>query len=298
MRSRRRLPRARDHGVEIADELRSGDVAVDCRSSNCVQRTREPAGGIDGSTDDSDSAPAFDARRQHHPVRLDAHQLRRLQVRHDHDRPADELIGLIRLGDAGDDRPLLRADVHLQLDQLLRLRNGFGSSTFATRSSTFMKSSIEMPRIGRRRRRRGAGAARRSRRRSGVAAGGGGAGGGVAVLVMPRSSSRVFSMRGNSGLDRPSCGPGRKRSRLQDVHGSCCDAEHPRMRSAAPGITGSTARRHPQRVGRVIQRRLERRPLASSLASVHGSRSTMYLLTRADQLPGVLQRARYLKRAN
>ena len=42
------------------------------------------------------------------------------------DRASDELIGRIRLGDAGDDRPLLGADVHLQLDQLLRLRHRLG----------------------------------------------------------------------------------------------------------------------------------------------------------------------------
>src|SRR5687768_7477392 len=66
------------------------------------------------------------AGRQHHSVRLDPHQLRRLQVRDDDDRPADELIGLIRLGDAGNDRPLLGPDIDTQLDQLLRLRNGLG----------------------------------------------------------------------------------------------------------------------------------------------------------------------------
>ena len=49
-----------------------------------------------------------------------------LQVGDDDDRPADELLGLIRLGDAGDDRPLLGADIDLQLHQLLRLRHGLG----------------------------------------------------------------------------------------------------------------------------------------------------------------------------
>src|SRR6478672_2563456 len=60
-------------------------------------------------------------RRQDHAVRFDAHQLRRLQVEDDHHRFADQRIGLIRFGDAGDERAMFGADVYRELQQLLRL---------------------------------------------------------------------------------------------------------------------------------------------------------------------------------
>ena len=91
---------------------------------------------------------AVRARGEHHAVRLDAHQLRGLQVEHDDDRPADERLGLVGLRDAGDNRALLGADVDLHLHELVRLRHALGGQHRATRSSTFMKSSIEMRSAG------------------------------------------------------------------------------------------------------------------------------------------------------
>ena len=43
---------------------------------------------------------------EHHPVRFDPHQLRRLQVEHDDDRAADEGFGLVRFGDSCNERAL------------------------------------------------------------------------------------------------------------------------------------------------------------------------------------------------
>ena len=54
-------------------------------------------------------------------------------------------LRLVRFGDAGHERPLLDADIDRHLHELLRLRRRAPpSSTLATRSSTFMKSSMAM----------------------------------------------------------------------------------------------------------------------------------------------------------
>src|SRR5689334_21853374 len=66
---------------------------------------------------------AFRTGREHHAVGLDAHQLGGLQVEHDPDRPADELLGLVRVRDPCDERSLFRPDVDLQLHQLPRVRH-------------------------------------------------------------------------------------------------------------------------------------------------------------------------------
>ena len=58
---------------------------------------------------------AVGARGEDHAVRLDAHQLRRLQVGDDDDQAADERFRLVGFGDARDDRPLLGAGVDAQL---------------------------------------------------------------------------------------------------------------------------------------------------------------------------------------
>ena len=78
---------------------------------------------------------AVRARREHHPVRLDAHQLRRLQVEDDHDRAADERLRLVRLGDAGDDRALAGAGVDLQLEQPARLGHALGRQHLGRRAA-------------------------------------------------------------------------------------------------------------------------------------------------------------------
>src|SRR5262245_13745806 len=66
---------------------------------------------------------AFGACREDHAVRLDAHQLRWLQVEHHRDRPADQLFGLVRFCDAGDERALLGPDVDRHLHELPRVRD-------------------------------------------------------------------------------------------------------------------------------------------------------------------------------
>ena len=56
--------------------------------------------------------------------------------------PADERLGLVGLGDAGDDRALLGADVDRSFSSFFDFGTRSAASTFATRSSTFMKSSM------------------------------------------------------------------------------------------------------------------------------------------------------------
>src|SRR5262245_113900 len=79
--------------------------------------------GVEG---DNRRLAAVGAGRENHPVRLDPHQLRRLQVEDDDHRLADERFGFVRLRDAGDERAVLRADVDRQLEQLLRLLHFLG----------------------------------------------------------------------------------------------------------------------------------------------------------------------------
>ncbi len=52
---------------------------------------------------------AFGARAEHHPLRFDAHQFRRLQVEDDRHRPANQRFRLVRLGNAGDNRALVES---------------------------------------------------------------------------------------------------------------------------------------------------------------------------------------------
>ena len=68
---------------------------------------------------------AVDRRGQHHAVRLDPHQLRRLEVGHDDHLASDQLLRRVLRGDAGDERALPLAVEDGQLDQLLRLLHFF-----------------------------------------------------------------------------------------------------------------------------------------------------------------------------
>ena len=64
---------------------------------------------------------AVRARGQHHPVRLNPHQLRWLQVEDDHHGLADERFRLVRFGDAGHQRACSVPTSTRQLQQLLGL---------------------------------------------------------------------------------------------------------------------------------------------------------------------------------
>src|SRR6202035_3906140 len=57
-----------------------------------------------------------------HPLRLDAHQLRRLQVRYHDDLLAHQLLRPVLLGEAGDHGAGLLAEVQSQLQELVGLR--------------------------------------------------------------------------------------------------------------------------------------------------------------------------------
>src|SRR5438874_1129003 len=57
---------------------------------------------------------------QHHPLRLDPHELGRLEIGDDHDATTDEVLGLVFVADPGHDLKLLAAQVHPELQQLLR----------------------------------------------------------------------------------------------------------------------------------------------------------------------------------
>src|SRR5438445_10802465 len=52
---------------------------------------------------------------QDHPLRLDAHELGRLQVRHNHDALAHQVFRRVLRADAGHDLAPLGSDIHLQL---------------------------------------------------------------------------------------------------------------------------------------------------------------------------------------
>ena len=61
------------------------------------------------------------------PLRLDAAQLSRLEIGHDHDLAADELFRLISFCDACDDGARLGlADIHLQVKQFVRALHRLG----------------------------------------------------------------------------------------------------------------------------------------------------------------------------
>src|SRR5256712_9170827 len=57
----------------------------------------------------------FLAGGQDHPLRLDAHELGRLQVRHNHDALAHQIFRRVLRADAGHDLAPLGSDIHLQL---------------------------------------------------------------------------------------------------------------------------------------------------------------------------------------
>ncbi len=194
-------------------------------------------GGIDGSTDSSVGAPPstlaastmpFDSI----PISLAGLRLATITIV----RP-DELLGLIGLGNAGHDGPLLRPDVHSQLQQLLRLRDGFGlehlrdaklhlhevvdGEPFDPAPAPHRRQPAAQPAAG--------------------AAAGASLGGGVTVSAIARNSSRVFSIRGNKGSIAPSRVPARSVPAFSSVQRSCGTPSMRRMRSAASGITGSTS---------------------------------------------------------
>src|SRR5437660_10135792 len=75
---------------------------------------------------DDDRFAAVGAGREHHAVRFNPHQLCRLEIEDDDAGFSNEGVGLVRLGDAGDQGPLLAPGVHLQLEKLVRLRHALG----------------------------------------------------------------------------------------------------------------------------------------------------------------------------
>src|SRR6266571_873389 len=60
----------------------------------------------------------FLAGGQGHPLRLDAHELGRLHVRHDHDALAHQVFRRVLRADAGHDLTLLGANIDLQPEEL------------------------------------------------------------------------------------------------------------------------------------------------------------------------------------
>src|SRR5215212_8591973 len=63
---------------------------------------------------------------QQHPPRLDAPELRGLQVGDDDDAPPDQGFGLVELGDARDDGAPVVAEVEVELEQLVRFGDTLG----------------------------------------------------------------------------------------------------------------------------------------------------------------------------
>ena len=97
--------RPADDGFEIVGEGLVGQMAVASRSSRLssgtvpVECPRLPHPAPERHVlieSDERGLATLGARGEHHPVRLDAHQLGGLEVEHDDDRPADELLGLVR----------------------------------------------------------------------------------------------------------------------------------------------------------------------------------------------------------
>src|SRR5262245_2185346 len=75
------------------------------------------------------------ACREDHALRLDAHQLRRLQVGNDDDSFSNQGLRFVLLSNAGDDLPLLRtlSKTNLQLEQLLRFWDALGAEDLRRR---------------------------------------------------------------------------------------------------------------------------------------------------------------------
>src|SRR2546428_10142607 len=68
----------------------------------------------------------FLAGGQDHPLRLDAHELGRLQVRHNHDALAHQIFRRVLRADAGPDLAPLGSDIHLHLYKPGGLRHALG----------------------------------------------------------------------------------------------------------------------------------------------------------------------------
>src|SRR5687768_1710734 len=102
-----------------------------CRPDLRVRRLPDTRAGRDVLIEaDESRLAAFRAGGEDHAVRVDSHQLRRLEVEDHDDRPADELFRLVRFGDAGDQRALLGADVDGHLHELARVRHLFRAEHF------------------------------------------------------------------------------------------------------------------------------------------------------------------------
>src|SRR6185312_6975108 len=63
--------------------------------------------------------------RDDHAIRLDAPQLTRLEIGDDHNLHANDLLRRILLGDSGDNRAYLSADINFELEQLIGAFNLF-----------------------------------------------------------------------------------------------------------------------------------------------------------------------------
>ncbi len=110
---------------------------------------REPT-GTSSRNPASTGVPSGDGRRDDHAVGLHAAQLARLQIHDDHDLAADQLFGLIRSGDSGDDLADFVADVDHTFSSLSAPATRSADFTWPTRISTLAKSSMVMRRSLRR----------------------------------------------------------------------------------------------------------------------------------------------------
>ena len=81
---------------------------------------------------------------QNHALRFDAAQLHGLQVRHDDDALADEVLRFVVLGNAADDLARFRAEVDLQLQEFFRLGNLIAGDDLADAQIYAPKSSMEI----------------------------------------------------------------------------------------------------------------------------------------------------------
>ena len=123
----RRAEAAKPKAVDIAYADRRGSPTTEDDAMRRVSARRyrilDPGGRSRSSVR---SASVAGRAGEHHAVRLDPHEGRRLEVR-DHDHlAAAELLGRIVLRDPRHDRPRLGAEPHRQLEQLLRLRHRLG----------------------------------------------------------------------------------------------------------------------------------------------------------------------------
>ena len=85
-----------------------------------------PGGHVGGHVEQHGRSRLADRGREDHAVGLDAHELRRLQVRDDDDVAADEGLGLVLRRDARDDLAPLVAEIDLEAHQLVRLGHALG----------------------------------------------------------------------------------------------------------------------------------------------------------------------------